>query len=741
MQKRLWNIWNSFPVQLFVLHLKRNHFLALSWFLLVSLTVSAMGSRYGVPLLFLDPEYMGQVNFSSFCIVGAAFGGFVIVWNLTSYILNAHNFSFLATLSRPFGIYSLNNAILPAIFLLIYIFSIVRFQVADGLLSTATILFNIAGFITGMCSVMLISMVYFFRTNKDIFQIIGIIKKKNAGKTNYDAEEPTHDEVHLRNPLHTEFYLNHNLRWKHARSADHYPESIIRSVYKQHHANALIIEIGSILMIVVFGVLMDNPWFRIPAAASIFILINILIVLIGAYYYWVGAWKILFLVVIVFGVSALMRSDLFTYRNKVYGLDYKKSAPYSLEKLKAISDTAYSGPDTRNMLTMLENWKNKFSPDDKKPKIVFINCSGGGIRASSFVMQVMQTADSITGHKLMEQCPLITGASGGMIAAAYFRELYMRQKKGEDIQLYDPEYANKISSDLLNALSFTIVVNDLFYPWQPYTYYGEKYRKDRGYMFEKILNENTDSVLCKPLGAYAEAEYTMQVPMLLFTPTIINDERKLYIASQPVSYLAQPLIQIPHFSTPEIDGADIHYLLADNTVNDISFTSILRMNCTFPYILPNVHLPTEPGTEVMDAGIRDNYGIQTSAQFIATFNDWIRANTSGVVIVNIRAIEQEMKIKTNLSQGVLEKIFSPVGNLYANWVEIQDYQNDQLLHYLNSMQEGRLEVITFEYQPTEANKRASLSLHLTAKEKLDILHATHNAYNKQAFTKLAEALQ
>lgn len=740
MRKAFNGIIYSFPVQLFALHLKRNHFLILTWIFLISISAGLTGTRYGISLLFLDPEYLGKVNFSSFCILGASMGAFLMVWNVTSYILNAHNFSFLATLNRPFGVYCLNNIILPIIFFSLYIFEIIAFQSNDGLLTLGHIAVSLGGFFTGMFSIMMIAMIYFFRTNKDIFQIIGIIKKKNDNIKHLNPQEPTHEEIVLKNKIKVEYYLNNNIRWKHARSADHYPESIIRSVYKQHHVNALFIEISSIFLIVLFGLLMDYPVFRIPAGSSIVLLVAIMTILIGAFSYWMGAWKLFFLFFLIFMVNAMMQSNLLTYQNKVYGLNYDSTSVYSLERLNLLSDSASTTTDINTTLSMLENWKKKFPANGRKPKMVVINCSGGGLRAMAFAMQVFQNADSITDHNMMKQCALITGASGGMIAAAYYRELYLRFLNGENINLSDDQYAANMSEDLLNAVCFTIIVNDLFYPWQKYAYNNETYRKDRGYMFEKILNENTDSVLIHPLSAYKEAEYNMQIPLMIFTPTIINDERKLYISTHPVSYLAKPLNRINHFSKPEIDGVDIHRLLSNNKTDSISFTSVLRMNCTFPYILPNVHLPSTPQIEIMDAGIRDNYGVQTSTQFIEVFKDWILKNTSGVIVVNIRAIEQEMAIKMDLSKGVMGKFVSPVENLYSNWVEIQDYQNDQLLNYLDEILDGKLEVITFEYQASENNKRASLSFHLTAKEKRDIQNSVTNVYNNEAYRKLTEVL-
>ena len=167
MQAAFKNFIEVFPIQLLVMHLKRNHFLIIIWIFLISIIAGLLGTRYGIPLLFLDPEYFGRVNFLSFYIIGIALGGLFIVWNITSYILNAHRYSFLATLNRPFGVYCLNNAILPALFLIIYLFRIVGFQSSYGLLELGAIALLIAGVLSGIFTTIIISMLYFFRTNKD----------------------------------------------------------------------------------------------------------------------------------------------------------------------------------------------------------------------------------------------------------------------------------------------------------------------------------------------------------------------------------------------------------------------------------------------------------------------------------------------------------------------------------------------------------------------------------------------
>src|SRR5215831_11249822 len=111
--KLLRNIWYSFPVQLVLLHLRRYLFMLVPWILLGMMVTGYFAKRLGFNYLFLDPEYLGKVNFWGFFLVGLALGGFTFVWNVTSYILNSFRFPFLATFERPFLRYSLNNAVIP----------------------------------------------------------------------------------------------------------------------------------------------------------------------------------------------------------------------------------------------------------------------------------------------------------------------------------------------------------------------------------------------------------------------------------------------------------------------------------------------------------------------------------------------------------------------------------------------------------------------------------------------------
>ena len=126
-------LYYFFPLQLLFLHLRNNQLLLLFWILLVSFVCRWIGVKYGVPFLLLDPEYLGKVNYWSYFILGFSCGGFIMAYHLASYIANSFRFHFLATLSRPFFKYCVNNSFIPLVFIIIYLWQIIDFQYENEL--------------------------------------------------------------------------------------------------------------------------------------------------------------------------------------------------------------------------------------------------------------------------------------------------------------------------------------------------------------------------------------------------------------------------------------------------------------------------------------------------------------------------------------------------------------------------------------------------------------------------------
>jgi len=71
-----------FPFQLVLLHLKKNHLTLLCWLVFFGYITQNVGVKYGIPYVFLFPEYFGTANPWSFLLLGFSLGGFITAFNL-----------------------------------------------------------------------------------------------------------------------------------------------------------------------------------------------------------------------------------------------------------------------------------------------------------------------------------------------------------------------------------------------------------------------------------------------------------------------------------------------------------------------------------------------------------------------------------------------------------------------------------------------------------------------------------
>ena len=739
----------AFPVRLLALHF-RNHVVLIGlWLFLALLVTGTVGRFFGMHYLLLTPEYLGEVGFWSFFLTGAAFGAFFMIWNLTTYLLAANRFPFLATLDAPFTKFCLNNGIVPLAFLVTYLSATTWFQWHDELTQTAEIVWNIAGFLCGTAALVGFLAAYLYFTNKDIGAFLRprqFVPRPGGRVLAPGHRLPTLWEIQQgATRWRVDTYLTERLHIRLVRSVAHYNPEMLAQVFRQNHWNAVVVQLAALLLLMAQGALMDSAWVRIPTAATIFILASMVMSLFGAVTFWFRSWSLLVFIALLAVANALTGWGLFNYRNRAYGLDYQQEhrAAYSYAAFEKMASPRNVARDKAATLLILEKWlaKNR-TPDRPRPKLVFLCASGGGLRSALWTMQTLQRTDSILHGRLLSQTALITGASGGMLGAAYIRELMLRRQQGEPVDEHDPAHIHEMGQDLLNPVTFGMVANDLFFPLSTFQSGGFEYRKDRGYLFENQLNENCMGYFSRRLADYRQPEREAKIPMLLLSPTVLNDGRRMLISPQPVSYLMRPGSQRLLGGPLEIDGVDFGQLFAQQQADSLAFSTALRINCTFPFILPNCWLPTHPAIEAVDAGYRDNYGMGMAVRFVHTFRDWIRENTGGVVFVQLRSWEKIVpEVPPSDDKGAVGSIFTPA-DAAANMTTVQDYEHDQLLALLQDALGGRerLQIIRFVYRPVRKQREASLSLHLSVREKLDLMEAFYSTDNQKNVRALVKAM-
>ena len=731
-----------FPIHLLFSHLKSNLVVLFYWVFLFSIINSSLGIGLGLPYLFMSPEYLGETSYMSFVLLGFSIGGFIMAFHTYSYIQLGPRYPFIATLSRPFFKFCINNSLVPLIFIVNMAINIAAFQSSQELVSNFDIFILIVSFVVGIFLFISISFLYFFPTNKDLFKITG--KKSedfNTKSSNVNAtlhRKQSWYKYFTKVRLDRYYYIGKGFKIKLSRSSMHYDKEVLDQVFSQNHINASFFEVVLILSFFAIGFFRDTEFFQVPASVSIMMLFTIIVMLVSAFFSWFKGWTYPLLLGIFLTINVLSKeTEMFQFKSYAFGLSYEKDdlVEYYKESIKDLElNDSIIESDYQEFVTTLNNWKKNTGL--KKPKLVILNSSGGGLRSAMWTFCVLRKLDSLTNGQFVKHVQMGTGASGGMIGASYYRDLMLMEQDSLIPSRMNSKYRSNISKDLLNRLSFSISTSDIFFRFQKVEVRGHKYSKDRGYAFEQELIANLDGAFDRTLGSYRTPEKEGIIPTLIFTPTIINDGRRLLISSQEMGFLHSNFRLDERVGmNPQVENIEYLKYFRKNNPQDLAFTSVLRMSATFPYIMPMVTMPSNPGMQIMDAGIRDNYGTKTTTKYLLSLRKWIKENTSGVVILKIRDSKKTLIGENYEEVGMIEKLFLPFGNMYGNFPRVQDFDQDELLSSTIRTLDYPIQVFSLNLRE-DFKDRIALSWHLTKQEKIKIIQALESESNKKEIERL-----
>ncbi len=722
--------WYSLPIQLLLLHFKRYQIILFFWYLLFATLNGNFMYKFGAHMLYLTPEYLGKVNMLSMGLVGLSIGIFVISWNITTFILNHQHIRFLATTAQPFLKYCVNNAIIPLAFLIFYFVKFIQFSSSQELLSAGKIFLLLSGFMLGLILTIAIALSYFFGADKTIYRFMSPSMKDELKRLKYELENKEH--IKHKNLMRVDWYFGSYLKIKKPRDVYHYTQDFIDRIFKQHHLAAIFSIFIAFISLITLGIFLDNPYLQLPAAGSSTVFFAVLIAVAGALSHFLKEWSVPFAILAILVANVFLQKNIIDPRNKAYGLNYENKLErpnYSVDQLNLLCSENNMSKDSLAYIQILNKWKLK--QDSAKPILYVLCTSGGGSRSALFTMNVLSGMDSIMNGNLMKKLVLITGASGGMIGATYYRELYL-QSLTKNINPNNKIYAENIGKDLLNPIFASFVSRDLLAPAQFFKYKNFDFIKDRGYAFEQKLIENTDGVLNKSIGDYTIAEANAQIPISFYNNVVTQDGKKMIMATRPTRFLMKPILATNKFNQPEPDAIDMMSFFENQNPQNLRLTSALRMNATFPYVLPNVMLPSNPTIDVMDAGFRDNTGMDISMRFLFNFRNWINENCSDVVFLQIRGSSVSTYDRKESIESIFSLVTKPALLTQTNMFLFQEYAQQNDIQYFSSLMQVPVRRILFEYIPNQNKEGASLSFHLTQREKLDIENSMNTGPNQKA---------
>ncbi len=303
----------------------------------------------------------------------------------------------------------------------------------------------------------------------------------------------------------------------------------------------------------------------------------------------------------------------------------------------ALAAGAASSPPLIDDELALNNWltfAGKGVPAGERPRLVVVSVSGGALRSALWVAIVLDRLEQdLPGFG--RHVRLITGASGGMLGAAYYllhrRDDPDTSAEQEEFGPYRPSpWVLNIPRDSLSPVARFLALRDPFLAFLP-----RVVADDRG-----IRLEDAWAALRFPFRDLRPHEEVGRVPSLVLSPMMVESGRRLLISNLD-------LLALTGSGGPEI-GGDMTSGVRPYSLSALEFARLfpevegfrlgtgVRINASFPYVSPAVNLPTDPPRRVVDAGYYDNYGIQVASAWLDKNLPWLVRETSGVLLVQIR---------------------------------------------------------------------------------------------------------
>lgn len=729
------------PVQLLLLHFRKYQVLLFFWAVLF-LTVSGnFATHFGASSLFLSPEYMGDISFISMFLLGGAMCVFIMTWHITTFIIHSKRIPYMGATRHAFVVYTYNNCIVPLLFLFFYSLYSVRFQWKEEHLKWQDVLWLQIGFYLGMTFIIALSFTYFFRVSRDFFKTI-LSKITNPARIRviipYDSLDYEVDIIPATS------YITGRLRIRKNTGVEQFQPRLMETILRRHHRNVIFAALVAYLFLLLTGIFMEDPLLRVPAGCGFLLLFSMLMGVVGAFKYFLRSWEALGWILFVALMSFMVKKNLFDLRSIAYGLNYhspvKKERIYDYATLRAVFSKERYEDDRKLEEARLQLWKNRNDNAGQLPPLVIVTVSGGGSRAAYWAFRSLQYADSVTQGSLFRHTVMITGASGGMIGAAYWRSLHDAWQQGTLKDPYSLRYQENVGKDLLNSIIFSLASVDLISPFLKVNVGGYTYTRDRGYAMEQEMARNTEGMLDKSIGYFKDREGRGVIPEMIINGTIVNDGRKLVICNQPAGFLTRPTFALDQ-PEPPIDIVDFATFFAGENPLNLRITTALRMNATFPLVLPVVRLPCSPELNIMDAGLSDNFGNEVAARYIGALHNWLVANTRKIIFLEIRDTRENAVCSISDQASLGSQLFDPLFVIQNKWEAFQSSSLTYLKDVVPCQEEGKLKYLTLQYVPSELKKTAELNFHLTGQEKDDIFVSIKNPENKAVIDTLAELLE
>jgi hypothetical protein len=258
---------------------------------------------------------------------------------------------------------------------------------------------------------------------------------------------------------------------------------------------------------------------------------------------------------------------------------------------------------------VLQDW---LATSGTQGPLIVVAADGGGVRAATWAMSVLTRLEEDFDGRFPAQVRLVTGASGGMLGAAYYVAALERpadppsqprQPRGPG-GLGRAELMRRVSRDSLTPTASRLVLHDLI-PGLTLTGF------DRGDAIQEAWARATDGVLERTVRSLQAGETEGWRPSLVLSPMIVEDGRRLLISNLDLDDLATQAAPQRYLGRGALQFGR---LFRDAAA--LRLGTAVRMSATFPFVMPALELPTRPRLRLVDAGYYDEHGVNLAGLWL-----------------------------------------------------------------------------------------------------------------------------
>jgi hypothetical protein len=328
-------------------------------------------------------------------------------------------------------------------------------------------------------------------------------------------------------------------------------------------------------------------------------------------------------------------------------------------------------------------WIATYAP---RGPLVVVSVDGGGVRAATWTMAVLTQLEQDLGPGFASQVRVVTGASGGMQGAAYFVGSLQMTDSAPTPQHLDaggnliPIEALRegVSRDSLTPLGKRLVLHDLF-PGLA------RLGPDRGDAIQEAWTLHTRGVFGATVRSLQAGEVAGWRPSLVLSPMIVEDGRRLLVSNLDLDAVATQATELQ--GTLGRGALEFARLFPDAAA--LKLGTAVRMNATFPYVMPAVELPTAPPLRVVDAGYYDEHGVSVAAAWLLRHSTLLRERVGRVILIQVPDALAALKKSApcNDRRSLLAIGFSglttPVEGTFSGRAALAAYSNDELIEVLS----------------------------------------------------------